>query len=328
MIDTSMDDDTAFKQVKLQYRSWEDPLFIPEKYINVQAIHSTESIEVYAADIEDSTEKVTIFRMEIPTNDSESEKLRVLHQIYSNVLHRSRCKHLDPLNTLMLYTKGKSVDEMKHVYIILPSMYASLDGIVRSNGAEVTLSHIAWILYQIIWRIHCCYDLGLLPGSIRGGNILLNEECDVEFLNIANGFVNCDLITGGFSSSNVFSPFYKDVIGWKCAPEWKFFRFQEAVNAIIHTNLQAMDMWSVGALASHITLGRPIFPDATIGYVNTIVNTLAHFPESVLSPLPTNAQKYIQSLHEKCKDSQCMKENLKKMFPDTLLRTYAHTMEK
>lgn len=155
------------------------------------------------------------------------------------------------------------------IYLVFECYATDLSKIIRSRQ-PLTIEHIRYFLYQILYGIEYLHSAKLVHRDLKPSNILVNIDCHIKICDfgLARAIVDADETMSAQESRNLSNYV---VTRWYRSPEviLLFPRGGEAPT----------DIWSIGCIFAELFFGRPAFPGRTQKEVLYLVFKLMGAPK-------------------------------------------------
>ncbi|KAJ5288971.1 hypothetical protein N7478_002001 [Penicillium angulare] len=182
-------------------------------------------------------------------------------------------KHLQHDN--IIHLKDIFVSPSEEIYLVTDRFAVDLHTLIRSKKLEDQFTQ--YLLYQIMRGLKYVHSAGVIHRDLKPGNILVNENCDLQICDFGLARTQKAQMTG-----YVVTRYYR-------APEimltWR--RYDEKV-----------DIWSAACIFAEMIIGRPLFPGKNyIDQFSVITQLLGMPPEEIMSKITNdNTMKFVRSL--------------------------------
>ncbi|KAJ5115787.1 hypothetical protein N7456_000135 [Penicillium angulare] len=182
-------------------------------------------------------------------------------------------KHLQHDN--IIHLKDIFVSPSEEIYLVTDRLSVDLHTLIRSKKLEDQFTQ--YFMYQIMRGLKYVHSAGVIHRDLKPGNILVNENCDLQICDFGLARTQKAQMTG-----YVVTRYYR-------APEimltWR--RYDEKV-----------DIWSAACIFAEMMIGRPLFPGKNyIDQFSVITQLLGMPPEEVVSQIRSdNTLNFVRSL--------------------------------
>jgi serine/threonine protein kinase len=135
------------------------------------------------------------------------------------------------------------------IHIVFELFDTDLNHMIRSE-TQYDMTHRRWILYQILQGLKHMHSVDVYHRDLKPGNILINANCDCKI---------CDF---GMARAKRPGAAEEDetVALWTDYVASRWYRAPELICCYLTRYTAAIDIWSVGCIASELLLRKALFP--------------------------------------------------------------------